>query len=98
MTIWAEAVEQQGRLDGTTSANGWAGAAIQKPPTIRAWDGQTDGPTNRHSNVMGLQHRRGRGRAHFTNFRLVLTDGATNGRTDKATYGVASSRLKLTNQ
>jgi len=98
MTIWEEAVEQQGRLDGTTIANGWAGAAIQKSPTIRDWDRRTDGPTDQHSNVMGLQHRRGRGRAHFTNFRLVLRDRPTNGRMDKASNGVASSRLKLTNQ
>ena len=46
--ILLKILQNKGRIHGNRVADGWAGAAMRKPLTIRECDGPTDGPTNDH--------------------------------------------------
>ena len=45
-------IHEQGRIHGTTVADGWAGAVMQKPLAIQDYDG----PTDRHGKVSATKN------------------------------------------
>ncbi|MEE3023463.1 MAG: hypothetical protein VX367_12805, partial [SAR324 cluster bacterium] len=45
--------KEQGRIHGSPSADGWAGAVMRQSIGIQKCDGRTDRPTNRHTDRHG---------------------------------------------